>query len=73
MEHYLLKEAKINLIKSMQTKTENLLNPYRYHLSEETKKRLSWLYVLYYERQVGVTQTANKADILRQLLSEINL
>jgi len=44
-EHDLIKEIKDNLIKSMQTRAEKLLNPYNYHLSSEAKKRLRWLYI----------------------------
>jgi len=55
----------------MQLKAEKLLNPNNYHLSPEAKKRLRWLYMLYYEKQGNVTQAANKAGISRQWLSEI--
>jgi len=71
MEHDLIKEVKNNLIKSMQLKAEKLLNPNHYHLSPEAKKRLRWLYLLYYEQQGNVTRAANKAGISRQWLSEI--
>jgi len=65
----LIKEVKNNLIKSMQTRAEKLLNPRNYHLSLEAKKRLRWLYLLYYEKQGNVTQAANRAGISRQWLS----
>lgn len=55
----------------MQTKAENLLNPYRHHLSEVAKKRLRWLYVVYYECQNNVSRAANKIGISRQWLSTI--
>lgn len=71
MKYDLIKEVKNNLIKSMQTKAENSLNPFRYHLSLEAKKRLRWLYILYCEKQENVTQAANKAGISRQWLSTI--
>lgn len=67
----MIKEIKNNLIKSMQLKAEKLLNPSNYHLSPEAKKRLRWLYLLYYEKQGNVTRAANKAGISRQWLSEI--
>jgi len=70
-EHDLIKEIRINLIKSMQLKAEKLLNPNNYHLSPEAKKRLRWLYILYHEKQENVTQAANKAGISRQWMSEI--
>jgi len=71
MKYDLIKEVKNNLIKSMQTKAENLLNPFRYHLSSEAKTRLRWLYLLYEEKQGNVTQAANKAGLSRQWLSKI--
>lgn len=67
----LLYRVKINSIQFMQIKAENLLNPYRYHLSNEAKKRLRWLYVLYYECEDNVTTAANKIGISRQWLSGI--
>ena len=69
--HDLIKEVKNNLIKSMQTIAEKLLNPHNYHLSPEAKKRLRWLYLLYHEKQGNVTQAANRAGISRPWLSEI--
>ncbi len=71
MKYDLIKEVKNNLIKSMQIKAEKLLNPYNYYLSSEAKKRLRWLYLLYYEKQGNVTQAANRIGISRQWLSEI--
>lgn len=70
-EYDLIKEVKNNLIKSMQIKAEKLLNPNNYHLSSESKKRLRWMYILYYEKQENVTWAANKAGISRQWLSEL--
>lgn len=70
MGYDLIKEVRNNLIKSMQTKAEKLLNPNNYHLSPEAKKRLRWLYVLYHEKQENITQAANKAGISRQWLSK---
>ena len=69
--HDLIKEVKNNLIKSMQTRAEKLLNPNNYHLSVEAKTRLRWLYMLYYEKQGNVTRAANKTGISRQWLSKI--
>lgn len=71
MEHDLIKEVKNNLIKSMQIKAEKLLNPDNYHLSPEAKKRLRWLYILYYEKQGNISQAANKVGISRAWLSKI--
>jgi len=55
----------------MQTKAENLLNPYRHHLSAEAKKRLRWLYILYEESKNNVSRAADKIGISRQWLSVI--
>lgn len=71
LEHDLIKEVKNNLIKSMQTKAEKLLNPYNYHLSSGAKKRLRWLYILYYEKAGNVSRTSNKIGVSRQWLSKI--
>jgi hypothetical protein len=70
MEHDLIREVKNNLIKSMQTIAEKLLNPNNYHLSPEAKKKLRWLYVLYYECRDNITQAANKIGISREWLSK---
>lgn len=70
-KHDLIKEVKNNLIKSMQTRAEKLLNPHHYHLSSAAKTRLRWLYILYYEQQGNVSRAANRAGISRQWLSEI--
>lgn len=50
---------------------ENKLNPLRHYLSGEAKKRLRWMYVLYYEQEARVAQTARKIGISRQWLSEL--
>jgi len=71
IEHDLIKEARNNLIKSMQTRAEKLLNPDNYHLSVAVKTRLRWFYLFYYEKQGNVTKAANKADISRQWLSKM--
>lgn len=66
-----LELVKINYANHMQITAEKLLNPYSYHLSPEAKKRLRWLYILYYDQQCNVTKTANKVGVSRQWLSEI--
>ena len=53
----------------MQIKAENVLNPFRHHLSNVAKKRIKWLYILYYECDSNVQKTANKIGISRQWLS----
>ena len=65
IEHDLIKEVKNNLIKSMRIQAEKLLNPYNYRLSIEAKKRLRWLYILYYKQQGNVTKAANRIGISR--------
>ena len=60
-----------NSIQTMQTNVENLLNPYRYYLSEGAKKRLRWLYILYEECGNNVSRAANKIGISREWLSKI--
>lgn len=67
----MLDRVKINSIKHMQTKANNLLNPYRYHLSQSAQKKLSWLYVLYYECEQNVTKTSRKIGVSRQWLSSM--
>lgn len=64
-----LELVKINYANHMQITAEKLLNQYNYHLSSEAKKRLRWLYILYYDQQCNVTKTANKVGVSRQWLS----
>src|SRR3990170_4783787 len=61
----------INPANPMQITAEKLLNPYCYHLSSEAKKRLRWLYILYYDRRGNVTEAANKIGVSRPWLSKI--
>ncbi len=68
-ENSLLYRVKTNSIQTMQTIAENILNPHRYHLSDEAKKRLRWLYVLYHECKSNVTMAANKIGVSRPWLS----
>lgn len=67
----LLEQAKINSLISMTTQAEKQLNPLRYQLSFEAKKRLRWLYLLYYEEGGNVTTTAHRAGISRPWLSHL--
>ncbi len=55
----------------MQTIAEKKLNPNHYHLSQEAKRRLSWLYLLYYEQKGNVSKTARKIGLSRQWLSHL--
>lgn len=65
----LLKEVKHNSLLRMITKAEKELNQFNYQLSFEAKKRLRWLYILYYEQSGNVTKTAKKIGISRPWLS----
>lgn len=67
----LLYRIKLNSIQTMATQAENLLNPSRYYLSAEAKKRLRWLYILYYECNDNITKSANKIGVSREWLSKI--
>lgn len=66
-----LKDIKELIINHMQIKAEKNLNPNNYHLSKEAKKRLVWLYLLYYEQAGNVTNAAVKIGISRQWLSAL--
>lgn len=61
-----------NSIDTMQTTAENILNPLRYHLSPEAKKRLRWMYIIRYECNGKITTTANKIGVSRQWLSIVH-
>jgi len=65
----LLIEVKYNNLLRMIRIAQKQLNPLNYHLSFEAKKRLSWLYVLYYEKGGNVTHAANKLGLSREWLS----
>lgn len=56
-------------VETMQRVAENILNPNRYHLSEEAKKRLGWMYVIIYECRGNTTMAARKIGISRTWLS----
>ncbi|MDO8590722.1 MAG: integrase core domain-containing protein [bacterium] len=66
-----LKDIKERNIERMTNLAEKRLNPKRYALSKEAKKRLRWLNVLYYEQDGNVTKAANKVGISRQWLSPL--
>ncbi len=67
----LMKEVKYNSILCMITLAQKQLNPFNYQLSFEAKKRLSWLYLLYYEQRGNVKISARKIGITREWLSKI--
>lgn len=66
-----LEDIKERNIRRMTNSAEKRLNPKHYHLSEEAKKRLRWLNVLYFEQDGNVTKAANKIGISRQWLSPL--
>jgi Integrase core domain len=66
-----LADIKQRSIERMTNLAEKKLNLKQYHLSTEAKKRLHWLYVLYYEQDGNVTIAANKIGISRQWLSSL--
>lgn len=66
-----LNRIKFNSIQFMQTKAEQKLNPGRDYLSNEAKKRLRWMYSLFYECGGNVTRTAKKIGVSREWLSKI--
>ncbi len=53
----------------MKKTAEKLLNPSNHHLSKEAKKRLTWMYILYYKQSGNISKTARKIGISRQWLS----
>ena len=69
--HDLIKAREIKLIKFMQSRAEKELNKYKYHISDDAKKRLRCLYILYYEQSGNISNTANKLGVSRQWLSGI--
>jgi len=63
--------VKTNSINIMQTLAERRLNPNNYHLSPDAKKRLRWLYLVYYDQRGNVSAAARKAGLSRQWLSHL--
>lgn len=70
--HDELERLSINALARMQTIAENILNPKRYHLSEEAKKRVRWIYFLEKECAGNVTRAARRLGVARQWLSTLN-
>ena len=66
-----LKLVKLKTVNIMQTLAEKGLNPNHYHLSSEAKKRLRWLYLVYYEERGNVSRASRKIGISRQWLSHL--
>lgn len=70
-KNQLLYGVTLNSIQIMQSKAEIRLNPHNYYLSKEAKKRLKWMYILYYECDDNVKQASSKIGISREWLSKL--
>jgi len=57
---------------SMQIIAENILNPQRYHLSNEAKKRLRWMYIIHYKCNGNIAKASRQIGISRTWLSIIH-
>ena len=66
-----LELVKTNSTNIMQSLAETRLNPNHYHLSEDAKKRLRWLHILYYDQRGNVSAAARKAGISRPWMSHL--
>lgn len=67
----MLKGLSLTTLQYMQTIAQNVLNPHRYHLSDEAKKRLKWIYLLEHEHKGNVTNAADNLGTSRQWLSTL--
>lgn len=63
--------VKTNSTNIMQSLAETKLNPCHYHLSEDAKKHLRWLYLLYYDQRGNISAAARKAGISRPWMSHL--
>jgi len=66
-----LRIVKSNSTNVMQTIAEKRLNPHNYYLSSSAKKRLRWIYLLYYDQKENVSTAARKIGISRPWLSHL--
>lgn len=66
-----LKLVKTNSTNIMQSLAETRLNPNNYHLSQDAKKRLRWLYLLSCDQGGNVSAAARKAGISRPWMSHL--
>lgn len=55
----------------MQSKAESDFNPQKYHLSDEAKKRLKWMYIIEFECGNNISKSAKKVGVSRQWLSKV--
>jgi len=67
----LMSEVRNAIFADMQTLAQKALNPQNFHLSSAAKKRLNWMYELYYRRGGNVSKTHRKLGVSRQWLSAI--
>lgn len=56
-------------VETMRKIAENVLNPNRYHLSDEAKKRLGWMYIILHKYKGNAAMSARKIGISRTWLS----
>ena len=56
----------------MQSNANNKLNPFKYPLSGEAKKRLKWIYIIHFECNKNISRAARHIGISRTWLSQIN-
>ncbi len=59
-------------IDSMQTKANEKLNPLKYPLSDEARKRLKWMYIIHFECNKNIAKAARRIGVSRQWLSKIH-
>lgn len=64
-----LDDIKNNHLEHMKNAVERELNPKRYQLSNEARKRLYWIWIIYEECDDNVTKSAKKIGVSRQWLS----
>lgn len=55
----------------MATKAEVKLNPLKYHLSSEAKKRLGWIYQIEFEYGRNISKASKKIGVSRPWLSQV--
>lgn len=67
----LLEKVRSTTLLYMTTAVEKQLNPNKRHLSIDAKKRLKWMYMIYYEENGNITRAANKIGISREWLSKL--
>ena len=56
----------------MQTKANEKLNPLKYPLSDEARKRLKWMYIIHFECNKNIAKASRRIGVSRQWLSKIH-